>query len=139
MSAESATARPPALCLESYQGTFRGRAEEASRVRREVAGYLGDCPVTDDMVLIADELAANCIMHTRSRGASFRVRCELSPGAALIEVSDMGGPWRPRKPDDRPHGLDIVAALAGAAGWGAETTGDGGRVVWARLSWEAVM
>jgi hypothetical protein len=61
-----------------YKGTFNGRAEEAGRVRREVAGYLGDCPVTDDIVLIADELAANAILHTRSRGGFFRVRCELS-------------------------------------------------------------
>ena len=28
----------------SYTGTFHGRAEEVSRVRRQVARYLGDCP-----------------------------------------------------------------------------------------------
>jgi hypothetical protein len=76
-------------------------------------------------------------MHTRSRGGSFRVRCELSPGLARIETEDLGGPWRPRKPRDRPHGLDIVEALTGADGWGTEPAGDGGRVVWARLSWAA--
>jgi anti-sigma regulatory factor (Ser/Thr protein kinase) len=118
-----------------YKGTFYGRAEEMSRVRREVAVYLGNCPVADDMVLIADELAANCILHTRSRGGFFRVRCELSAGSVRIEVEDMGGPWRQRKPDDRPHGLDIVDALTGPDGWGTETTGDGDRVVWAQLSW----
>jgi hypothetical protein len=59
-------------------------------------------------------------MHTRSRGGSFRVRCELSPGLARIETEDLGGPWRPRKPRDRPHGLDIVEALTGADGWGTE-------------------
>ena len=119
----------------TYQGTFGGRAEEVSRVRREVAGYLGDCPVTDDIVLIADELAANSILHTRSRGESFHVRCELSPGSVRIEVEDMGGPWRQRKPDDRPHGLDLVEALTGKDGWGTETTPDAARVVWARLGW----
>ena len=118
-----------------YKGTFNGRAEEAGRVRREVAGYLGDCPVTDDIVLIADELAANAILHTRSRGGFFRVRCELSPGCARIEVEDMGGPWRTRREDERPHGLDIVEALAGKDGWGTETTPDQTRVVWARLGW----
>ncbi len=120
-----------------YQGTFGGRAEEASRVRREIADYLGDCPVTDDMVFIAGELAANCILHTRSRGKSFRVRCELSPGSARIEAEDMGGPWRPPKPGDRPHGLGIVEALTGPDGWGTQAAGDGTRIVWARLSWEA--
>jgi anti-sigma regulatory factor (Ser/Thr protein kinase) len=119
-----------------YQATFTGRAEEASRVRREIAGYLGTCPVTDDMVFIASELAANSILHARSRGKSFQVRCELSPGSARIEVQDMGGPWRTRKPDDRPHGLDIVQALTGPGGWGTHAAGDGTRTVWARLSWE---
>ena len=56
-------------------------------------------------------LASNCVMHTHSRSEFFRVRCELSPRSARIEVEDMGGPWRTRKDDDRPHGLDIVEAL----------------------------
>jgi anti-sigma regulatory factor (Ser/Thr protein kinase) len=87
------------------------------------------------MILIADELAANAILHSRSRGGSFAVRCERPPGAARIEVEDMGGPWRPRTPGDRPHGLDIVQALTGPGGWGTRATGNGGRVTWARLSW----
>lgn len=118
-----------------YQATFHGRADEVARVRREVADYLGNCPVADDIVLVADELAANCILHTRSRGWSFRVRCELSPGSVRVEVEDMGGPWRKRKGGDRPHGPDIVEALTGPDGWGVERTGNGSRVVWARLAW----
>ena len=120
-----------------YTGTFHGRAEEAARVRREIAAYLENCPAANDMILIASELAANAILHTRSRGSSFHVRCELSPDAARIEVEDMGGPWRHRKPGDRPHGLEIVQALAGHDGWGTQATGTGGRLTWARLSWEA--
>ncbi len=121
----------------TYEGTFQGRAEEVARVRREVAAHLGDCPVADDMVLIASEFAANSILHTKSRGQSFCVRCELSDGSARVEVADMGGPWRGRHADtsDRPHGLDIVAALTSGGGWGIEKTSDGGRVAWARLSW----
>jgi two-component sensor histidine kinase len=118
----------------TYQGTFGGRAGEAARVRREITSYLQDCPVTGDIVLIAHELAANAIMHSRSRGGSFAVRCQVSPGAARVEVEDMGGPWRPRKPDDRPHGLDIVQALTGNGGWGTRAAGTG-RLTWARLSW----
>jgi anti-sigma regulatory factor (Ser/Thr protein kinase) len=118
-----------------YTGTFHGRAEEVSRVRREVAGYLGRCPVTDDIVFIASELAANAILHTQSRGGTFTVRCQLSPGTARIEVEDLGGPWWPRQTGDRPHGLDIVQALTGPGGWGTEPADTGGRIVWAGLSW----
>jgi anti-sigma regulatory factor (Ser/Thr protein kinase) len=119
----------------SYQGTFHGRADELARVRREIAAYLGECPVADDLVLIADELASNAILHTRSKGGSFRVRCELSAGSVRVEVEDMGGPWRTRKKDDRPHGLDIVQALTGPDRWGAERTPDDTRIVWATLQW----
>jgi anti-sigma regulatory factor (Ser/Thr protein kinase) len=116
-------------------GTFHGRAEEASRVRHEVAGYVGRCPVADDIVFIASELAANAILHTQSRGSTFTVRCHASPGQVRIEVEDLGGPWRSRTPGDRPHGLDIVQALTGPDGWGTCPAGTSGRTVWAELAW----
>jgi hypothetical protein len=50
-----------------------------------------------------------------------------------VEAEDLGGPWRGRQADDRPHGLDVVEALTGPGGWGVEPTTGGGRVVWARL------
>jgi len=118
-----------------YAGTFRGRADQVSQVRREIAAYLGACPATDDIVLIADELAANAIIHTRSRGVTFTVRCQLTPRTARIEVEDMGGPWRQRIPGGQPHGLDIIAALTGPGQWGTQVTNTGGRTVWARLTW----
>jgi two-component sensor histidine kinase len=121
--------------MTTYQGTYGGRADEAARVRREITTYLGDCPATTDIVLIAHELAANAIMHSRSRGASFDIRCHLTPEEARIEVEDMGGPWRPRTPSDRPHGLDIVQALTGPGGWGTHATATGHRLTWAQLSW----
>src|ERR1700731_257796 len=77
---------PGTTTAPGYTGTFDGRAAEAARVRREITGYLGTCPVTEDLVLIASELAANAVMHTRSRGASFMVRCQLSARTARIEV-----------------------------------------------------
>jgi hypothetical protein len=54
-----------------------------------------------------------------------------------VECQDAGGVWRGgRRDDDRPHGLAVVEALTGGpAGWGVQTTGDGGRIVWARLTW----
>lgn len=126
---------PDTATAASYQGTFGGRADEAARVRREIVGYLGGCPAAADIVLIAHELAANAILHSRSRGASFAVRCELSPRSVRVEVEDMGGPWRTRTDDDRPHGLDIVEALTGPGRWGITRTPGGTRVVWATLGW----
>jgi hypothetical protein len=36
--------KTPLQAATSYAGTFSGRAEEAARVRREIAAYLDDCP-----------------------------------------------------------------------------------------------
>jgi hypothetical protein len=127
---------PDPATAPGYTGTFCGRAEEAARVRRELEAYLGACTAADDVILAADELAANAILHTQSRGASFTVRCHTSPGQVRIEVEDLGGPWRQRAaPADRPHGLDVIEALTGPDGWGTQVTSAGGRVVWARLPW----
>ena len=102
-------------------------------VRRAVARHLAGCPAVDDATLIASELAANAILHSASRGQFFTVRAELYPDHVRVEAEDLGGPWRHREPDYRPHGLDVVEALTGPDGWGIETTTDGGRIVWARL------
>src|SRR5260370_5545621 len=59
----------------TYEGTFHGRADEVARVRKEIAAYLGECPVADDLVLIADDLASNSILHTKSRGGALPARC----------------------------------------------------------------
>jgi serine/threonine-protein kinase RsbW len=118
-----------------YASTFPGLAEQISQVRREITAYLAGCPAADDIILIASELATNAVIHTRSRGATFVVRCQLSARTGRIEVQDLGGPWRPRPPGDRPHGLDIIQALTGQDDWGIKVTGTGGRIVWARLAW----
>ncbi|HEY3810494.1 MAG TPA: ATP-binding protein, partial [Acidimicrobiales bacterium] len=94
---------------------------------------LAGCPAADDAVLIASELAANAVTHSASAGEFFTVRCETHPDYVWIEVEDLGGPWQPAQPDDRPHGLDLIGALAGPDNWGTDTTSDGDRIVWARL------
>ena len=130
MTAEPATAT-------RHAGTYPGRADQVRHVRRAIAGHLAGCPAADDAVLIASELAANAIVHSRSRSGHFTVRAELHPDHVRIEAEDLGGPWRRRPPGDRPHGLDVVEALTGPDGWGTETTPGGGRIVWARLDLKA--
>jgi hypothetical protein len=116
-----------------YQRTFHGRTDQVARIRREIASHLTGCPITDDAVLIASELAANAVTHSDSAGEFFTVRCESHRDYIWIEVEDLGGPWELSQPDGRPHGLSIIATLAGPDNWGTETTGDGNRIVWARL------
>ncbi len=126
--------RAAAEGVTGYQRAFRGQADQLSLVRHDVARHLAGCPAAADVVLIASELAANSVLHSRSRGGLFTVRVEVHADHALIECEDLGGPWRRRKDDSRPHGLDIVAALAGPGGWGVRTASDGARITWARLA-----
>jgi Histidine kinase-like ATPase domain len=127
------TSSPPAC----YEGTFPGYTDQARNVRGELTNWLTleGCPavIIDEAKVVASELAANAILHLASRGASFTIRCEVGSGYVWIEVEDLGGPWRPRRPDDRSHGLDLIGALAGSDNWGSEPTGDGHRIVWVRL------
>jgi anti-sigma regulatory factor (Ser/Thr protein kinase) len=125
MTAEPAT-------VTWHTATYPGRADQLHHVRRVVASHLAGCAAAADAVLIASELAANAILHSRSRAGHFTVRTEMHPDHVRIEAEDFGGPWRRRQPDGRPHGLDLVEALTGPDGWGAETTTGGGRIVWAR-------
>jgi anti-sigma regulatory factor (Ser/Thr protein kinase) len=84
------TARQTAV---RYAGTFRGEPGLVGRVRSEVRAYLDGCPRSDDAVLIASELSANAVLHSRSAGRSFTVRAELFPSYCWVEVEDLGGPW----------------------------------------------
>ncbi len=124
-----------ATAAAAYTGVFHSTTDQVSQVRRQVARHLGGCPAADDAVLVASEIAANAIVHSRSRGGSFTIRVERHRDHCRIKCRDAGGPWRPRHHDGRPHGHAIVQALTGPDGWGIQVTGDGGQIVWARLSW----
>ena len=125
------TAEPAAATR--HAAIYPGRADQLRHVRRAVASHLTGCVAVADAVLVASELAANAILHSRSRAGHFTIRTELHPDHVRIEAEDSGGPWRRRQPDGRPHGLDIVEALTGPDRWGTEITTSGGRLVWAHL------
>jgi hypothetical protein len=123
--------------MKEYDRTYAGWADQVCNVRHDVAAHLDKCPAADDAVLIASEFATNAILHSRSRGRHFRIRVQRYRDYLRVECQDAGGVWRGRRrDDDRPHGLAVVEALTGGpAGWGVRTTGDGGRIVWATLTW----
>jgi serine/threonine-protein kinase RsbW len=116
--------------------TYPGSIEHVSAVRADLRALLRDCPMVDDVILCAHELAANASLHSLSRlpGGTFTVRAAVNPGRYIrIEVEDNGGPWI--SPPDAPtghHGLDILRALAKA--WGIN--GDhAARTFWACFDW----
>ena len=117
-----------------HTGTYPAEPGQVRVARAALAAWLGGWPLADEAILVVSEFATNAVLHSDSgRGGDFTLRAEVRPGRIRIEVEDAGGRWRGGERDDgRPHGLDVVAALAGAGNWGID--GDaGGRVAWAWL------
>jgi two-component sensor histidine kinase len=115
--------------------------DHVRQVRKDLAPVVEGCPVADDLILLASELCANAVVHSRSGlpGGTFTVRVEVSPGTfACVEVEDQGGPWVERKPgEERGRGLAMVAAIAGDGNWAIEAgEAPGTRVVWVQLDWD---
>ncbi len=124
------------LALRARETTYPGATEHISTVRADLRPLLRDCPVADDVILCASELAANAVNHSNSRlpGGTFTVRIIISRGDCIrIEVQDNGGPWTPAIINSSGHhGLDIIRALA--ADWGID--GDTAtRTAWATFDW----
>jgi anti-sigma regulatory factor (Ser/Thr protein kinase) len=130
------TPAPRTLALRNSTVTYPGTTEQVSAVRDDLRPLLRRWPMADEVVLCASELAANAVLHSRSRlpGGTFTVRARISPGDhAQIAVEDGGGPWTPGPRDTAGHhGLDIVRALA--TDWGIDGNHTS-RTVWARFDW----
>jgi serine/threonine-protein kinase RsbW len=123
----------------SFGHAYPGRPEQVQRVRADLRAILNGCPIADETILVASELAANAVTHSSSRqpGGQFIVRAAVCPGDYVwVEIEDQGDIWAGHNPrDDRPHGLDIVQAIAGDGNWGIDGDAALGRVAWARLAW----
>ena len=132
MHTSAARTPAPHTAIKVYPGTTK----EISAVRSDVRDLLVDCPVADDVIICASELATNAVLHSRSGlpGGTFTVRLAISHGSFVrLDVEDNGGVWTPALADpDRHHGFDIVGALA--ADWAIEGD-DSGRIVSAALTW----
>ena len=117
-----------------HAGTYPAEPRQVGLARAALAGWLGGGPQAGEAILVASEFATNSVLHSLSRhGGAFTLRAEVGRDRVRIEVEDAGGPWRGGARDDgRPHGFDVVAAIAGAGNWGMDG-GARGRVAWARL------
>ncbi len=138
MPAQAANASPAITFERAYPGT----ADQPARVRADLTAITGECPVADELVLLASELVTNAIVHSRSghRGGMFIVHAALYAGDhAWVEVVDQGGAWAGgtragRADDEHGRGLAIVASLAGDGNWGIEGN-PSSRIAWFRLGW----
>ena len=128
------TTTAAAAGTRSHTGTYPAEPGQVRVARAALAAWLDGCPLADEAILVASEFATNSVLHSGyGQGGVFTLRAEVRQGHIWIEVEDAGGPWRGGVRDDgRPHGFDVVAAIAGPGNWGIE--GDaGGRIAWAWL------
>ncbi|MEU2301248.1 ATP-binding protein [Streptomyces antibioticus] len=98
-------------------------------------------PVTQAVVAVTAELAANAAMHGRTPGRDFEVRLSLTAAHARVEVSDTRpdrlpppSPDTPLPPSDTAttgRGLLLVDAFA--TRWGCEQRTQLVKTVWAEV------
>ena len=116
-----------------WMRAFRGVPGQVRHVREFVAAAVDGCPVADEVVLLASELATNAVLHTASGdGGTFRVVICMAGKRVRVEVHDGGSDTapdarRPQTPEESGAGLRLVGAVA--ARWGHHG-GRAGRVVW---------
>ena len=122
----------------TFERAYPGTVDQPRKVRADLAMIAGRTAIIDALELLASEVAANAVSHSRSGdpGGMFTVRATVYLGDyAWVEVIDQGGPWAAGE-DDEEHGrgLAVVAAIAGDGNWGIE--GDSScRIAWFRLDW----
>ncbi len=127
---------PKAPEVITFERAYPGTVDQPRQVRADLARIAAGCPVADDLVALASELAANAVLHSCSGhpGGTFTVHAALYPGDyAWVEVTDPGGAWKPVGGDDEHgRGLQVVAVIAGDGNWGIEGNASS-RVAWFRL------
>jgi two-component sensor histidine kinase len=92
----------------------------------------------DTVVLLADELVTNPLVHTRSgRGGLFEVIVWSGPSSACVAMLDGGSEGEPSRAGsdamrESGRGLTLVDALATRRGHAGDS---GGRVTWFVVRW----
>jgi anti-sigma regulatory factor (Ser/Thr protein kinase) len=106
-----------------WRRTFPGRADQAHEVRAFAATLTPYHPRLDELLLVAGELVANALRHTKSgQGGTFTVDLFHSGERTALSVADDGGPTEPvvaeaGEWDESGRGLRTVALLADSWGW----------------------
>lgn len=118
--------------------TFPGAAEEIRNVRQFVRRCTEGCPLADDVILLASEIATNALRHTASGlDGTFVVLVDAADGSVRVEVHDLGSDTAPSvcrsgSPEESGAGLALVETVADRWGFHGSPFG---RVVWFEMDW----
>jgi serine/threonine-protein kinase RsbW len=132
-------------CIAWWTRHFRGGADQVLQVRHWLEDLLPDCAVRADVLLLASELCANAIVHSRSgeAGGQFSVDIDWAPSLARVVVGDQGSAKAPAiaprsggavQLGDSGRGLLLVDDVADE--WGTASRPNR-RWVWADVQWQA--
>ena len=123
---------------------LRGGADQVLEVRQWLKDLLPDCAARADLILLASELCANAVVHSRSgeAGGQFSVDIDWAPTLARVVVGDQGSAKAPaiaRAAGAVPmresgRGLQLVDDVADD--WGTASRPNR-RWVWADVDWQA--
>ena len=122
------TTAPPLARSRAFPAT----PAQVREARRFLAAVLDGRAAAEEAVLCVSELAANAMIHSRSRhpGGHFTVRAELHGDHVRVEVHDQGGPWTWLPRDDETHGRGLLIISQLARRWGRSGDSATGWTVW---------
>ena len=118
--------------VRTLERTYPGRLDHGQQVRATLRFFLDDCPVADEVIAGAWELAANACLHSNSKlpGGQFAITVhDFTGDYVYAEIRDQGSTWNADlgKAAEWPHGLYLMQQIAttyGAAG------GRRGWIIW---------
>lgn len=123
---------------QMWEQAFPGAVEQAGQVRAALRPILRDCPVADEVVLLASELSANAVAHSASGGpgGKFTVRLQHAPGQYVRgEVEDEGSGWEGSLRDSARDASGLLLVMEFASACGVDRGPDGHQVVWFRVDY----
>ena len=118
---------------------FSGSTDQIAQARDFTRRVLAPCPVLDEAILLASELAANAVAHTvTGSGGHFDVTIYRDETLVVIAVRDEGSDDAPAaRPLDEMaedgRGLGLVELIADR--WG-HCGNEHGRTIWLQLRWK---
>ncbi len=117
---QTATAALLAGTARTWEAAYPGRADQLRHVRAALRPQLRGCPVADEVLLLASELAANAIAHSDSGqpGGTFTIRLHHHGDHIRAEIQDQGSTWDgdlARSARHR-HGLYLLLTLSTQCG-----------------------